>query len=241
MRIGELARRARTTVRTLHHYDEIGLLRPSGRSEAGYRLYSRDDIERLACIRAMRLLGMPLERIREALEAPGRSLSACLSERLRELDAEIEARAQARDRLRTILAEIDGAASPSIETLTATLEVIEVFEKYYTPDQMEYLRKRREEVGEDRIRQVEQEWRDVFAGYREAMEQGLDPADPKVQALAKKSRELIGEFTGGDVGVERSLTNLYEGEGAQNVLGHRGFECEPELWEYMARAREAAG
>src|SRR5690606_15158370 len=185
----------------LHHYDEIGLLRPSGRSEAGYRLYSRDDVERLACIRAMRLLGMPLERIRKALEAPERSLSAYLAERLRDLDAEIEARRQARGRLQTILARIGGVESPSIEMSTATREVIEVFEKYYTPDQMERLRRRREEVGEDRIRQVEQEWRDVFAGYREAMEQGLPPSDPKVRALAKKSNDLIAEFTGGDAGV----------------------------------------
>ena len=47
LKVGELAKRAGLTVRTLHHYDEIGLLTPSGRSERGYRLYNRDDIERL--------------------------------------------------------------------------------------------------------------------------------------------------------------------------------------------------
>lgn len=52
LKVGELARRSGLTVRTLHHYDSIGLLKPSGRSDAGYRLYNRDDVAR--CTRCRR-------------------------------------------------------------------------------------------------------------------------------------------------------------------------------------------
>jgi DNA-binding transcriptional MerR regulator len=69
--VGQVARAARVTVRTLHHYDEIGLLSPSGRSPAGYRRYDDADLERLQLIRAYRELGFPLEEIAEILDDPG--------------------------------------------------------------------------------------------------------------------------------------------------------------------------
>lgn len=57
--VGEVATLARVTVRTLHHYDRIGLLVPSGRSASGYRLYAYDDLERLRQIRLLRPRGRP--------------------------------------------------------------------------------------------------------------------------------------------------------------------------------------
>jgi DNA-binding transcriptional MerR regulator len=67
LKVGELAALANLTVRTLHHYDDIGLLRPSARSDAGYRLYSRDDVARLHQIQALRAFGMGLAAMTFAL------------------------------------------------------------------------------------------------------------------------------------------------------------------------------
>ncbi|HMJ03731.1 MAG TPA: MerR family transcriptional regulator [Conexibacter sp.] len=69
-RIGDVARRAGVSVRTLRHYDEIGLLPPSGRSEAGYRLYSAADLERLRRILFYRELDFGLEQIAQILADP---------------------------------------------------------------------------------------------------------------------------------------------------------------------------
>ena len=67
--IGELAGATGLTVRTLHHYDSIGLLRPSDRSPSGYRLYGSQDVERLYRILALRQLGFSLKDIDAALTA----------------------------------------------------------------------------------------------------------------------------------------------------------------------------
>jgi DNA-binding transcriptional MerR regulator len=68
--VGSLARLAGVTVRTLHHYDEIGLLRPTGRSEAGYRRYTGPDVERLQRILFYRELDFGLDQIGDALADP---------------------------------------------------------------------------------------------------------------------------------------------------------------------------
>jgi DNA-binding transcriptional MerR regulator len=67
MHIGEVARRTELSLRTLRHYDDIGLLRPSGRSDGGFRLYTEDDLERLIVIRRMKPLGFSLEEMAEVL------------------------------------------------------------------------------------------------------------------------------------------------------------------------------
>src|SRR5215469_14340794 len=71
LKVGELARRTGLTIRTLHHYDEIGLLRPSLHTEAGYRLYTAADVARLQQVLSLRQLGFSLEEIRDCLDQPG--------------------------------------------------------------------------------------------------------------------------------------------------------------------------
>lgn len=67
MHIGELAERTGLSLRTIRHYDEIGLLKPSGRSEGGFRLYAAEDFDRLMLIRRMKPLGYSLEQMAELL------------------------------------------------------------------------------------------------------------------------------------------------------------------------------
>ena len=63
MQIGEIAQRTELSLRTLRHYDEVGLLRPSGRSEGGFRLYTEEDLAKLLVIRRMKPLGFTLEEM----------------------------------------------------------------------------------------------------------------------------------------------------------------------------------
>lgn len=68
MHIGELAERTGMSLRSLRHYDEIGLVTASGRTEGGFRLYTPEDVERLMLIRRMKPLGYSLDEMRELLE-----------------------------------------------------------------------------------------------------------------------------------------------------------------------------
>lgn len=88
MHIGELADRSQMSLRTIRHYDDVGLLKPSGRTEGGFRLYTERDFARLLVIRRMKPLGFTLEamaellRVVDALEAtePGQDDTAVRSE-----------------------------------------------------------------------------------------------------------------------------------------------------------------
>jgi DNA-binding transcriptional MerR regulator len=89
--ISALARRFGLARSTLLHYDRIGLLRPSGRSAAGYRSYGEADLARLERIRGYREAGLALETIRRILDAPGSQIVEALRARLLEVDQEIRA------------------------------------------------------------------------------------------------------------------------------------------------------
>ena len=67
MHIGELAEKTGLSLRTIRHYDEVGLLKPSGRTDGGFRLYTQHDLNRLMLIRRMKPLGFPLEEMTDLL------------------------------------------------------------------------------------------------------------------------------------------------------------------------------
>ena len=87
-----------------------------------------------------------------------------------------------------------------------------MIENYYTPEQLDDLKKRGELLGEERIRQSHEEWAELIAQVRAEMDKGTDPADPRVQELAKRWEGLVREFTGGDPGIFNSLKRMYESE-----------------------------
>lgn len=106
-RIGEVARATGLTVRTLHHYDALGLLVATGRSGGGHRLYSPADIERLYRIRLLRGLGLPLGDIGSALDDPAWDLGTAVRRHRAELDRRMAAEASLRARLARVEAGTD--------------------------------------------------------------------------------------------------------------------------------------
>ncbi len=90
LKVGELARRTGLSVRTLHHYDEIGLLSPARRTATGHRLHGRDEIQRLQQIRSLRQLGFSLMEIRECLDGRRYTLERVVDLHVAVLDEQIE-------------------------------------------------------------------------------------------------------------------------------------------------------
>src|SRR5258708_33548659 len=106
LKVGELARRTGLTVRTLHHYDEIGLVRPSLHTEAGHRLYTSDDIARLQQVRSLRELGFSLEEIGNCLSQSEFSPLEVINLHLDRLAKQIELQQKLRERLESISAHL---------------------------------------------------------------------------------------------------------------------------------------
>lgn len=238
-KVGELARQTGLSVRTLHYYDEIGLLQPSERTASGHRLYTAGDIARLQQVRSLRQLGFSLEEIRAWLRQPGCSARGVIQLHLERLRGQIEQLQRLRRRLEAIAARLDAAEEVSVAELTKTIEVMtmfEKFEKYYTPEQMEEVKERGRQLGEERIRQVEGEWPGLIAEVRAEMERGTPASDPRVQELARRWMSLVREFTGGNPEIAKSLSTLYREE--PSVREHAGID--PQVFEYVKEAIAAA-
>jgi MerR family transcriptional regulator, thiopeptide resistance regulator len=121
-KVGELAAATGLTVRTLHYYEQIGLLLASERSTGGHRLYSSDDVARLYRICLLRRLGFPLAEITTTLDDPAWNLRAALGRHLAELDARLNAGQELRRRVAGLL---DGADGGPDGTEGELLEVME--------------------------------------------------------------------------------------------------------------------
>ena len=240
LKVGELARRTALTVRTLHHYDEIGLVRPSLRTDAGHRLYSAGDVGRLQQVVSLRQLGFSLEEIRDCLERPGFSPLEVIRLHVTRLREQIELQQGLCERLEALAAQFQAAEPISAEAFLQAIEVMNMIETYYTPGQLETLRQRREAGGaemEARIQKGPALWNELFAELRGHMERGTDPADPSVQALEERRQALVNEFTGGDASIEASLKRMWM-EQADKLAAQYGIE--PRLLEYLDKVAKAA-
>jgi len=230
-KIGELARRTGLTVRTLHHYDEIGLLSPAERSDGGHRVYDEAGVQRLYRIVSLRSLGFPLDAIAQALDSEAFDPKAAVDDHLRRLEAQIAQEQRLLDKLRTLRQRLDA------DDFLTTIEEITKRERYYTPEQLDQLEQRRQTLGEDAIKDVEREWAEIFATLKTEMDKGTDPADPRLRPIGERSRELLEMFTGGDPGIQASLKRMYETEGPEKAS--RGM-ADPAVFEYLAQVRAAA-
>jgi MerR family transcriptional regulator, thiopeptide resistance regulator len=215
--VGEVAELAGVTVRTLHHYDELGLLSPSGRSEAGYRLYSYDDLARLREILIWRTLGFPLTEIGSVLDDPGHDRLAAL-ERQRELiEGEIE-------RLGALAAAVDAAIAAHVNG--TRLEETTMFDGF---DPSEYEEEARERWGHTEAyresarraaRYGDAEWQEIRAETEaitremvSLMRSGAPADGPEARALAERHRAHISRwFYPCSPPMHRGLAEMYVGD-----------------------------
>lgn len=121
-KVGALAKAAGLTVRALHYYEQVGLLRPSARSDAGHRLYDAGDVARLYRISLLRRLGFPLDQITSVLKDPRWQLAATLDRHLAETQRQAAHTARLCIRLARMAAELARQDNPSAGQLFSILE-----------------------------------------------------------------------------------------------------------------------
>lgn len=209
----EFAALAGVTVRTLHHYDRVGVLKPSGRTEAGYRLYAARDLVRLEQIIFLKFVGLSLKQIGGLLNGKAANLPAALrsqrralEEKRRRLDAASQAVAEAE---RTIVP----GREPDWQIFKNIIEVIEMqnntewMMRYYSDEARAKVEERKKLWSPELQEKVSKQWADLIRDVEAAL--GEDPASPRVQALAERWRKLVEGFTGGDPQIQAGLNALY--------------------------------
>ena len=138
-RIGELARETRLTVRTLHHYDQLGLLSPVSRTEGGHRCYTSGDVRRLHRIVALRSLGISLEEIGMLLDGEP-DPTGLLRRQLDVVEERIRKASDLRARLLDVLNHLGRNAEPSARQLLQLIEETVALNEPMTPEQFAELK-----------------------------------------------------------------------------------------------------
>lgn len=238
--VGELARRVGLTVRALHHYEKLGLLRPSGRSEAGYRRYGATDVLRLHRLLALRDAGLALKDIAPLLdgEAP-RPLAEVLREQIAQLESRLLEQQQLLQTLRAAERNLLrlGAEGDAIAVLLDAMALRRIKERHFSPDQLRALNRHWDALPEAEREAAQQAWPQLLEQARRAMEQGLEPGSAPVQALLDRWLALQQSFMAIHPGLRDTVRRMYE----QEPELRRQAGGSPELVAYLRQAREGRG
>ena len=191
--VNEVSKLSGISVRTLHHYDEIGLLKPTAITEAGYRLYDDTALERLQHILLFRELQFPLKDIKEILDSPD-------FDRNKALEQQIELLTMKKEHLENLILYARGIKTLGVKHMD--------FSAFDTKKMDEYAAQAKENWGKtEAYKEFEEKSKDwtpdsqksttagliaIFAEFGEEMK-GIDPADEKVQAQVKKLQDYITE------------------------------------------------
>lgn len=230
MKVGELARATGLTVRTLHHWEERGLVVPSARTSSGHRVYDDQDVRGVYQVVALRELGLPLDAIGELLSSG--SFAEVLTAHLNQVDARLAALHALRGTLAAVVDRLREAPDPDPSDVLMMIDEVsrvnDTFAQYFTPEQVAALRARRAE-GEA----TAAAWPGLIAAVRAEMDTGTDPSEPRVQALAARWSELLATFHHGDESLRRQLYRLRD-ENPGEVAAAGGPD--QAMIDYIARA-----
>ena len=233
LKIGELAKRSGLTVRTLHHYDDIGLVSPSARTEAGYRLYQRADVERLHQVQALRRFGMSLADIGTFLASPGASLNEVVAQQVAVLDKQMAQAALLRAQLLRLQQQLGAGEQPDLAGWLTTLELMTMYDKYFSKDELAKLPL----FAGDRKRIAE--WDGIVARAKAMIAAGAKPSADEAKALAMAWMTMLERDTNGDAGLAERVNTMQVQEPELRQLNGIDGEVMAFVGEAFVQARLA--
>ena len=242
-RVREFAELASVTVRALHHYDQLGLLKPLRSGRTGYRVYRDSDFARLEQIVVLKFLGIPLRdigpllktakssRLRDVLQKQRR----VLWEKRRRLDAAIVAVERAERSL-------DGN-EPDWKLFTLVVKEIEMQDdndwtkKYYSESAKERINARRALWTPELQERATRDWTQLIADVKAAVARHENPASDAGQLLAARWRELLAGFTGGDPEIQQGLNRMWADRDNWPAGNAKSFQIPSEVTDFIDRAQ----
>ncbi|MGB8842054.1 MAG: MerR family transcriptional regulator [Aliidongia sp.] len=243
----DCARRTGLTVRALRVYEARGFIRPI-RTEKGWRLYRRTDLEKLAAIVTLKSLGLSLAEIGKTLQGEP-DLARLFRARVEAWQALIEQAEEGLKLSRLALAAVQSPQSPSIEQLcewVRSLKMMKMPQKLrdaanalYTPEEQEQLAVRKLALMANDPTGGHAAWDSLIADIRRLMAEGANPASVEARAAAQRWVDLVKVFSGGDAKIEAKSKALWEGALDQDPEGKELPFGQAE-WAFVASALRAA-
>jgi DNA-binding transcriptional MerR regulator len=211
----QFAELSKVTVRTLHHYDRINLLKPKHYDRNGFRLYGETEFARLQQITTLKFIGFSLNQIKEILKDKEFDLAETLALQRKILQAQ-------RERLNLVLEAIGRAervfnenGATDWESFNQIIEVINMEQnmdwtkKYYSESAQAKIEERKSLWSPKLQERVTRDWNELTRDIETAIADGVNPSDKRAQALAARWKGLIEEFTGGDKEIQEGLNRMY--------------------------------
>jgi MerR family transcriptional regulator, thiopeptide resistance regulator len=249
--IGELARASGVTVRTLHYYDQIGLVSPGERTGAGHRRYVEADVRRLYRVRALSGLGLSLEQVATVLRGSMEDLDSLrdlLAAQLADLELRADRIEESAHRVRALLDRLAGSAMPEPEQFLSTLVPLSVdVGRYLTDVQREGLAEHAAAMGAGAVEALRTEWVELLTRLRQHLLDGTPAEDETVMALAARWQEIADAFGTHDRHLETAVTAFWRenqaeiGEQLDRRMGWPGPVGTVDIVAYLKRARAAHG
>jgi DNA-binding transcriptional MerR regulator len=240
--VGAVARLAGVSVRSLHHYDQIGLLTPGDRNPAGYRIYSRPDLKRLQQILFYRGLGFTLDGIAAILADPGQDAHAHLRRQHRLLREQIS---RGQQMLAAVEKELEAGQMGIALTPEEQLEVFgtdqasgewaqEAEQRWGDTEAWAQSQRRTAAYAKQDWLEIRAEVTAINTGFLAAMAAGIPADDPRAADLAERHRQHISRwFYECAYDLHRGLAELYL---ADQRFGRKYDDMAPGLAQYVRDA-----
>jgi MerR family transcriptional regulator, thiopeptide resistance regulator len=232
-KVGELAKRVGLTVRTLHHYDQIGLFSPTRITESGHRLYTDEDMRVLQQILTLKQLGFSLEEIKRLITNPDFDPMEVLHMQLSKLQQQIDTLAELKERVQQIHDHLRLGTTATSEQFMMAMRLMNMTQSpHFNPEQVELLRSRYLSMGSDETINGYATGRQLLDEFRAYLGQGKLPIDPDVLALARRWKDETETYLQIDEPFIQSAERYYKENPDQGLI----YGMDGELYAFIKHA-----
>jgi DNA-binding transcriptional MerR regulator len=239
--VREFAKLTRVTVRTLHYYDQIGLLEPSFERPNGYRVYTDADLLKLQQIVTLKFMGFSLDEIKRLLASKGYEAAKALKVQSAAVKDEIARLREASRAIDQVLARLEKDGRVPRQKLIKIMEVIQMgedvkkgwHEKFFSEADL----KKFEEVGKNYTPESMAAYQNRWAALIDEvkLKAGLDPESAEAQDLGKRWDDLFKEAYGGFPELKPKIAEAYN----SGAIPKEHNMIAPEVWDFIKKVHEA--
>jgi len=228
--VGDLAKRSGLTVRAMHHYEKLGLLQPSGRTDAGYRLYDDGDVQMLHRILAYQQMGLALKEIAPLLGPDTPPLAELLARQISAAETELKRQQNLLAMLRRVAKRASAGGPELTDELLTLMAMRRTYERYFSEAEMQQMVAAQNALGEEGLARIKAEWAELVPALRAEMERGSKPGSPAVRKLARRWIAIGKDFPESDE-FRRKGREMFTQH--PEMLKRSGFTLE--LFDYLDR------